>query len=82
MVTKIQKWGNSQGLRFPRNILRQMHINVGDSVDVSIANDEIVVKPTSPARGRYKLKDLLSKFNPKHKTEEVHWGKPVGKEAW
>ncbi len=35
MVTKIQKWGNSQGLRLARQVLEDAHIAVGDKVDVT-----------------------------------------------
>jgi antitoxin component of MazEF toxin-antitoxin module len=35
MVTKIQKWGNSQGLRLARQVLEDAHISVGDDVDVT-----------------------------------------------
>jgi mRNA interferase MazF len=36
MVTKIQKWGNSQGLRFSRTVLQQAQIDIGDEVEVSV----------------------------------------------
>lgn len=35
MVTRVQKWGNSQGLRVSKEILEKAHIAVGDSVDCS-----------------------------------------------
>ena len=36
MVTKIQRWGNSQGLRITRQMLEDAHISVGDEVDVAV----------------------------------------------
>jgi len=45
--------GNSQGLRFPRDILRQVNISLGDDVDIKVFKGEIVVKPVSPARKKY-----------------------------
>lgn len=82
MITKIQKWGNSQGLRFPLDILRQAHISLGDDVDVSVLKGGIFVKPISPLRGKYRLKDLVSKIRETHKSPEENWGKPMGKESW
>jgi antitoxin component of MazEF toxin-antitoxin module len=55
MITKIKKWGNSQGLRFPLEILRQVHVSLGDDVDIKVLKGEIVVKPISPARRKYLL---------------------------
>jgi antitoxin MazE len=82
MITKIKKWGNSQGLRFPRDILRQVNISLGDDVDVKVLKGEIVVKPASPARKKYLLKDLVSKMPATYKIHEEKWGKPMGKESW
>lgn len=36
MVTKVQKWGNSQGLRLSRQLLDDARISVGDEVDVAV----------------------------------------------
>jgi antitoxin MazE len=80
MVTRLQKWGNSQGLRFPREILEKAAISVGEEVDVSVRGGEIIVKPAMRIRGKYRLKDLVAKIPTGYKPFEVHWGKPAGKE--
>ncbi|MBL4823880.1 MAG: AbrB/MazE/SpoVT family DNA-binding domain-containing protein [SAR324 cluster bacterium] len=36
MLTKMQKWGNSQGLRIPKIILEETKIGVGDEVEVFV----------------------------------------------
>jgi len=43
MVTKVQKWGNSQGLRLPKQLLEDAHISVGDDVDVTTQDGVIVI---------------------------------------
>ena len=43
MVTKVQKWGNSQGLRLSRQILGNARISVGDEVDV-LVQDRTIMK--------------------------------------
>ena len=82
MITKIQKWGNSQGVRFPKTILRKAHVSIGDNVDISIHNGDIVVKPVTVNRGKYKLKTLLSKMPKNYRLKEINWGKPDGGEVW
>lgn len=82
MVTKIQKWGNSQGLRFPKAILNQAHIDVGDEVNIKIRQGTIVIKSVTNIRGKYSLKKLISKIPKNYKPKEVAWGGSVGKEAW
>lgn len=34
MHTKIQKWGNSQGLRIPKVVLDEIQSSIGDEVEV------------------------------------------------
>ena len=82
MVTKVQKWGNSQGIRFTKAILEDAQINVGDEVSVSVQPGRIVIEPVVRVRGRYNLKELVSKIPKDYQAQEVNWGSPVGKEAW
>ena len=82
MLTKIQKWGNSQGLRFTKALLHEARINVGDEVNVSIQEGRIIVEPMTKVRGRYDLKELVSRMPETYQVEEVNWGPPVGKEVW
>jgi len=35
-VTKIQKWGNGQGVRLARQVLEDAHISIGDEVKVTV----------------------------------------------
>lgn len=82
MVTKVQKWGNSQGLRFSKAILEEAHINVGDQVNISVKKGQIIVEPVTKVRGKYDLRELVSKMPPNYQVEEFDWGKPIGKEVW
>ena len=82
MLAKVQKWGNSQGLRFPKAILEEAHVNVGDEVRVSVRGRKIIIEPVEKVRGKYDLKELVSRMPKNYHVEEVEWGAPVGKEAW
>lgn len=82
MHTKIQKWGNSQGLRLAKNVLEDVRLGVGDEVDVVVRDGIIVVAPIRKIRGRYRLEDLVAEIPEDYHASEVDWGKPVGKEAW
>ncbi len=62
MVTKVQKWGNSQGLRLPKQLLEDAHISVGDDVDVTTQDGVIVIAPVKRVRGKRSLQDLVSRI--------------------
>jgi len=82
MLAKIQKWGNSQGLRLAKNLLADAHIGVGDEVNISVKDGIIIVSPAKRIRGRHNLKDLVARIPENYQTCEVDWGEPVGKETW
>jgi len=82
MVTKIRKWGNSQGLRLAKQVLEDAHISVGDDVDVIVRDGLIVVAPARRVRGKRSLQELVSRIPKNYKAEETDWGQPVGKEVW
>ncbi len=82
MVTKIQKWGNSQGLRLGKQVLEEARIAVGDSVDVAARDGVIVIAPLKRIRGKQSLQELVSRIPRNYKTRELDWGKPRGREAW
>jgi len=82
MVTKIQKWGNSQGLRIARRVLEDARIAVGDDVDVTAREGMIVIAPVRRVRGKQSLENLVKRIPKKWKPGEVDWGKPVGREVW
>ena len=80
MVTKIQKWGNSLGLRIPKSFAKNVAIEEGSSVDISLEGDRLVIKPIRAAQ--YKLSDLLTLVTEDNRHEEILVGDALGKEAW
>jgi antitoxin MazE len=82
MVTKVQKWGNSQGIRLSRELLADARIDVGEAVDVAVRDGGIVVTPVRRLRGGHDLRDLVSRIPKDYRPEELDWGAPTGKEVW
>jgi antitoxin MazE len=77
-TTQVSKWGNSLGLRLPKSVAREAQIGEGDTVDVSVSNGTIVVRPS---RRRYSLDELVSRINARNRHEESDWGR-LGHEVW
>jgi antitoxin MazE len=78
-TTQVSKWGNSLGLRLPKSVAREAQLDEGDTVDVSVRNGAIVIRPSRPT---YSLKQLVAKITPRNRHTEIDWGAPVGHEAW
>lgn len=82
MVTRVQKWGNSQGLRIAKSLLEEVGIQVGDPVRISIRDRRLVVEPAATVRGRNDLRTLVADMPDDYRVAEEDWGPPVGREVW
>jgi antitoxin MazE len=78
-TTQIAKWGNSLGLRLPKSVAVEADVDEGDTVDVSVKNGTIVIRPSRPT---YSLERLVAKITPRNRHDESDWGAPVGHEMW
>lgn len=82
MVTKVQKWGNSQGLRLAKQVLEDADISVGEEVDVTTRDGTIIIAAIKRIRGKRSLQELVSRIPKNYEVGEIDWGKPIGREAW
>jgi len=80
MHTKIQKWGNSLGLRIPRSYAEEAQVEEGSTVDVSVENGCLRIRPLRARK--YLLSDLLKRISRKNLHPEIATGDAVGREAW
>ena len=82
MITKVQKWGNSQGLRLSKELLSGVRIHVGDAVDVTVRDGSLVITPAYRVRGGVDLEELVARMPKEYVPEELDWGPPAGREVW
>ena len=80
MQAQVKKWGNSQGIRLSKDILKSAGIATNDILDVTISNGVITL--VKPFRHRT-LEERAAEFNGKLMLDgEYDWGTPVGRELW
>ena len=80
MQARVKEWGNSQGIRLSKEILKSAGIALNEVLDVKVANGVItLVKPF-----RHKtLEERAAEFDGKLMLDgEYDWGEPVGREVW
>jgi antitoxin MazE len=79
MTTKIVRWGNSLGIRIPKQIAEQAQLKEGDEIELSREGNQLII---TPQKKKYTLEELLDGMTKEHLHSEVDWGDPVGKEQW
>lgn len=81
MKTRLQRWGNSLGLRIPKVLAEQAAIEAGSIVELTIdERRRLVVEPV--AGPSYQLEDLLAAITDDNLQREVGTGAARGREAW
>ncbi|MGL5939726.1 MAG: AbrB/MazE/SpoVT family DNA-binding domain-containing protein [Waterburya sp.] len=79
MSIKIARWGNSLGIRIPKQIVEQAQLQEGDEIEISREENRLIL---TPQKKKYTLEQLLDGMNEEHLHSEVDWGEPMGKEQW
>ena len=80
MKARVQKWGNSLGVRIPRALAREASVDADTEVDITSQGGKIVITPIR--RKAYTLRQLLSRITEENLHGEVDTGAPVGQEGW
>jgi len=81
MTATLSNWGNSQGLRFPKNIMRELSLSAGDKLKIFIENQKIILEPIKKERVKYNINDLVKKIPQDYKAYEEFDNK-IGNEQW
>lgn len=73
----LRPWGNSQGIRIPKNILEKLNINVSDTLQIDVVGDSIVLKKAFKHKT---FEERLEEYDGKISICDFDWGQPVGRE--
>ncbi|VEP12093.1 antitoxin of the ChpA-ChpR toxin-antitoxin system [Hyella patelloides LEGE 07179] len=80
MSVKIAKWGNSLGIRIPKNLAEQVRLQEGDEIEISTAEERLIITPLK--RKKYTLEELLEGMGEENLHSEIDWGESMGREQW
>jgi antitoxin MazE len=70
-----QKWGNSLGIRIPKEAADKIGIEQGSELELCITENEkvITVKPKK-SKKKYTLEELISQITPENRHKEIDFG--------
>lgn len=77
MQARIQKWGNSFGLRIPMQLAKQLQLHPGSPVSIEVENGKIVIQST-----KYDLNKMLKEITPKNRHHPMFDDEQQGNEEW
>ena len=80
MEVRIQKWGNSFGIRIPSNILKSLNIKDNDLLTIEESDDKIIVSKSK--NNKISLAKRFSEYHGDDLTKEFVWDENRGREIW
>ena len=80
MQTTVKAWGNSQGIRLPKEVLQDAGITLNEVLNVTVKNGVITL---AKAFAHRTLEERAAEYNGNlNLDEELDWGEPLGREVW
>ena len=77
MQVQVTRWGNSLGVRIPKQIAERVGLREGARVEIEADTDRIII---THSRRRYQLAELLQGMTPEAMREAFDWGPDRGRE--
>lgn len=78
MSAKIQKWGNSLGIRIPKSVIEKANLDENSEVEIENKDGAIII---FPRQKKVILANLLSQITKKNLQHEDEY-KIEGNEVW
>ena len=50
MTATISKWGNSQGLRLPKSVVKDLDLSIGDELRIITKDNKVILEPIKSRR--------------------------------
>jgi antitoxin MazE len=79
MRTRVQRWGNSLGVRISRHYAEETGLAEHSEVEISLADGALLIRPASRS---FTLEELLAGVTESNIHGEVAIGRPAGREVW
>lgn len=94
MLLQLNKWGNSVGLRIPKELREELDLEVGSELNIKIEDKKMILVPARKKKAAKKdsfekwvdeftkdvdLDKMIKNHNPKA-YKNYNWGLPMGRE--
>ena len=80
MEARLQKWGNSVGIRIPSSILKSMNIKTNDILNIEEQDNKIII--SIPKKRKISLAEKFKQYKGENLSKEFSWDENIGKEIW
>lgn len=80
MEARLQKWGNSIGIRIPRSILKSLNLKDNDILKIEEQDERIII--SIPKKQKISLSERFKDYHGQNLAKDFSWDDARGKELW
>lgn len=80
MEARLQKWGNSVGIRIPHSILKELNLKINDWINIEKIDDKVII--TKQITPKISLASRFKEYKGDNLAKEFSWDDAKGKEIW
>ena len=80
MEARLQKWGNSLGIRIPNSLLKDLNLKLNDIIKLEKEENRIVM--TKSSKPTISLAERFKNYKGPNLAKEFEWDDPRGNEIW
>ena len=78
MYTQIKKWGNSNAVRIPKELLDTLGLKENDKIEIRIENGKLIIEPIYKHRS---LEERIAEYDGEYNYGEWDTGRSKGNEV-
>ena len=80
---RVNKWGNSLGIRFPSEFVDITQIKEKSLVEIKTDGERLIITKVPEKEPRKTIQELFDLYPADYiEDDELDWGHPVGGEIW
>ena len=80
---RVNKWGNSLGIRFPSEFVDFVQLKEKSLVEIKMEGDKLIITKLKEEMPRKTIQELFELYPADYiEDQEIDWGNPVGGEVW
>lgn len=80
MEIRLQKWGNSDGIRIPSSFLKALNLKTNDKLELVQEDDRIIISKSK--NKKISLKERFMEYKGANLAKDFEWDENVGEEIW
>ena len=80
---RVNRWGNSLGIRFPNEFVDYVQLKEKSLVEITSDGERLIITKVKEKEQKKTIQELFAEHPADYIEDgEINWGSPIGGEVW